>query len=162
MNSIQRTADIKFIQRLTQKFEKRFLVIAVDGLQNTARLTFRALRGLPHNRLEAVLHEASKTGIGKIQDRLIKSSGGTEDATQDFLRQFLRNGSRRRQQGTKSIAHHSAMVIQCPICGGKVSEHGHNAHVMRKSKQTCCCLGSSDGVVESDRKLFCNVLARRP
>jgi len=162
MKSIQGTADIKFIQRLTQKIEKRFLVFAVDGLQNTARLTFPALRGLPHNRLEAVLHEASKTGHGKIQDRLIKSSGRTEDATQDFLRQFLLNGSRRRQQGTKGIAHRSAMVIQCPICGGKVSEHGHNAHVMPKSKQTCCCLGSSDGVVESNRKLFCNVLTRRP
>ena len=38
MKSIQGTADIEFIQRLTQKFEKRFLVFAVDGLQNTASL----------------------------------------------------------------------------------------------------------------------------
>ena len=119
MNSIEGTADIKFIQRLTQKFEKRFLVIAVDGLQNTARLTFRALQGLPHNRLEAVLYEASKTGIGEIQDWLIKIRGWAEDATQDFLRQFVCNGSRRQKQGTKGRTHHCAMVIQCPICGGQ-------------------------------------------
>ena len=67
---------------LPKNSKKRFLVITVDGLQDTARQTFGALRGLPHNRLEAILYEASKTGIGKIQDWLVKNSGWAEDAMQ--------------------------------------------------------------------------------
>ena len=79
---------------LPKNSKKRFLVITVDGLQDTARQTFGALRGLPHNRLEAILYEASKTGIGKIQDWLVKNSGWAEDAMQYFLMLFVCNGAR--------------------------------------------------------------------
>ena len=68
-------------QRHTQQFKKWFLIGVHDGLQDRARLTMAACRGLPHNILDAKRDEASKIGIVEIQDWLIKLGIRAENPT---------------------------------------------------------------------------------
>ena len=76
-----------------------------------------ARSGLPHNILNTKLDEASKIGIVKIQDRLIKLGIRAQNPTQDFL--MLTVGDCLREQANQCIAYFSAMIIQSPVCWGQ-------------------------------------------
>ena len=82
--------------------------------QDTARLTFGVLRGLPHNRFNAELYEASKIGKAKIQDWPIEFGIRAEAPTQDFLLMFVGNGVSKQANQPEGLAYSSAMVSQSP------------------------------------------------
>jgi hypothetical protein len=86
------------------------LVFAVNGIQDTARLTIGALRDLPHNRFDAELCEASKIGQAKIQDWPIEFGIRAKDPAQDFQMNIV--GSGLHKQATKGHANFSALVSQ--------------------------------------------------
>ena len=100
--------------RHTQEFKKRFLIRALDWLQDRALLTLAACRGLPHNILDAKCDETSKIGIVEIQNWLIKLSIGAENTTQDFL--MLTVGDCLHEEVNQCLAYMSSMFIQSPVC----------------------------------------------
>ena len=106
------------IQRHTQDFKKWFLIRALDGLQDRARLTMTACRGLPHNILDAIRDEASKIGNVEIQDWLIKLGIRAENPTQDLLMLTVRDCL--CKQVNQCLAYFSSMFIQSPVCWGQI------------------------------------------